>query len=370
MNKELFTRFINNDCTPEEIDRVVRWLQNGAGTIDGKAILRQIWNDFPQNDIHPSIDYERILDSIHHDISLSRSDKIKLISPVRMSQKKVKWRVFSILSKIAAVLFLPLLLYFMYTYIITDKPILSETIKPVPVNIEVKSPLGSKTYLELPDGSKVWLNYGSRLKFPQKFTGQTRTVELQGECYFEVAHNEQKPFIVETGELEVLAKGTEFNLMAYPEDAVIETTLKSGKVILQRKTSDGNVQQIFEMEPNQHAKYLKEEKELTYSIENPDKYISWKDGILIFRDDPIDDIFKKLSRWYNVDIQVKGEELSKYTYTATFVDETLPQILDLLTIATPIKYTISSRIKQDDGSFSKRKIMISLNENHNTLIKK
>jgi len=364
MNKELFTRFINNDCTPEEIDRVVRWLQNGAGTIDGKAILRQIWNDFPQNDIHPSIDYERILDSIHHDISLSRSDKIKLISPVRMSQKKVKWRVFSILSKIAAVLFLPLLLYFMYTYIITDKPILSETIKPVPVNIEVKSPLGSKTYLELPDGSKVWLNYGSRLKFPQKFTGQTRTVELQGECYFEVAHNEQKPFIVETGGLQALVKGTEFNLMAYPEDAVIETTLKSGKVILQRKISDGNVQQIFEMEPNNHAIYYKEEKELTYSIENPDKYISWKDGILIFRNDPINDILKKLSRWYNVDIQLKDEELSKYTYTATFVDETLPQILDLLKIATPIKYTISSRIKQENGSFSKRKITISLNENY------
>ena len=361
MNKELFLRFINNECTPEEIDRVVKWLQNEAGTIDGKAIIRQIWNDFPQTDIPHSIDYERILDSIHHDISLSRSDKIKLISPVGNSQKKVKWRFFSILSKIAAVLFLPLLLYFMFTYIITDKPFLSETIKPVPVNIEVKSPLGSKTYLELPDGSKVWLNYGSCLKFPQKFTSQTRTVELQGECYFEIAYNEQKPFIVETGEIQVLVKGTKFNLMAYPEDAVIETTLKTGKVILQRKVSDGNVQRIFEMEPNHHAIYLKEEKELTYSIENPDKYISWKDGILIFRDDPIDDIVKKLSRWYNVDIKLKDKELSKYTYTATFVDETLPQILELLKIATPIKYTISSRIKQDDGSFSKRKVTISLN---------
>ena len=363
MNKELFTRFINNECTTEDIDRVVKWLQNGAGTIDGKAIIRQIWNDFPQTNIPHSIDYERILDSVHHDISLSRSDKIKLISQVEMSQKKVKWSFFSILSKIAAVLFLPLLLYFMFTYIITDKPVLSETIKPVPVNIEVKSPMGSKTYLELPDGSKVWLNYGSCLKFPQKFTGQTRTVELQGECYFEIAHNEQKPFIVKTGELEVLVKGTEFNLMAYPEDAVIKTTLKSGKVILQRKICDGNIQQIFEMEPNQHATYLKKEKELKYSVENPDKYISWKDGVLIFQNDPINDIVKKLSRWYNVDIQLKDKELSKYTYTATFVDETLPQILDLLAIATPIKYTISSRIKQEDGSFSKRKVTISLCKN-------
>jgi len=364
MNKELFTRFINNECTPDEIDRVVKWLQNGAGTIDGKAFLRQIWNEIQHANIHHSIDYERILDSVHHDISLSRSDKIKLISSVRMSQKKVKWRVFSILSKIAAVLFIPLFLFFMYTYIITDKPILSETIKPVPVNIEVKSPLGSKTFLELPDGSKVWLNYGSLLKFPQKFTGQTRTVKLQGEGYFEIAHNEQKPFIVETGELEVLVKGTEFNLMAYPEDAVIETTLESGKAILQRKVCDGTVQRIFEMEPNHHATYLKKEKELTYSIENPDKYISWKDGILIFRDDSITDIIKKLSRWYNVDIQLEDKELSKYTYTATFVDEALPQILELLKIATPIKYTISSRIKQADGSFSKRNVTISFNKNY------
>ncbi|MCK4701423.1 MAG: FecR family protein [Bacteroidales bacterium] len=361
MNKELFLRFINNECTPEEIDRVVLWLENGAGTIDGRAIVRQIWNNFPQTDIPHSIDYERILDSTHHDISLSRSDKRKLISPIDISRQKVKWRFFSVLTKIAAVLFIPLLLYFMYTYIIIDKPILSETITSVPVDIEVKSPMGSKTYLELPDGSKVWLNYGSCLKFPQKFAGQTRTVELQGECYFEIAHNEQKPFIIETGELQVLVKGTEFNLMAYPEDGVIETTLKSGKVILQRKVSDGNVQRIFEMEPNHHVTYLKKEKELIYSIEPPDKYISWKNGIMIFRDDPIDDIIKKLSRWYNVDILLKDKELSKYTYTATFVDETLPQILELLKIATPIKYTISSRIKQDDGSFSKRKITISLN---------
>ncbi|MCD4769350.1 MAG: FecR family protein [Bacteroidales bacterium] len=364
MNKELFTRFINNECIPEEIDRVVNWLQNEAGTIDGKAILRQIWNDFPQSGIPHTIDYERILDRIHHDISLSRSDKRKYISTVDISRQRVKWRFISVLTKIAALFFIPLLLYFMCTYIIADRPVLSEIVEPVPVNIEVKSPLGSKTYLELPDGSQVWLNYGSCLKFPQKFTGQTRTVELHGECYFEIACNEQKPFIVETGEIQVLVKGTEFNLMAYPEDAVIETTLKRGKVMLQRKVCDGSIQRIFEMEPNHHAIYFKKEKELTYSIENPDKYISWKDGILIFRDDPIDDIVKKLSRWYNVDIRLEDKELSKYTYTATFVDETLPQILELLKIATPIKYTISSRIKQDDGSFSKRIITISLNETH------
>ena len=116
MNKEFFTRFINNECTPEEIDRVVKWLQNEAGTIDGKAIVRQIWNDFPQTDIPHSIDYERILDSIHHDISLSWSDKRKLISPIDISRQKAKRRFFSVLTKIAAVLFIPLFLFFMYTY--------------------------------------------------------------------------------------------------------------------------------------------------------------------------------------------------------------------------------------------------------------
>jgi transmembrane sensor len=359
MDKELFTRFITNQCTNNEIDKVIKWFQDDAGTIDGRAFLKQIWNETEHTDTHHSVDYERILDKIHHDVNLARSNKRKLISQVGMPQKKLKLRFISVLTKIAAILFIPLLLYFMYTYN-KDKSYVSEIIKPVPLYTEITSPLGSKIYLELPDGSKVWLNHGSRMKFPQKFTGNSRTVELIGEGYFQIAHNEQKPFIVKTGEIQVLVKGTEFNLMAYPNDAVIETTLKSGKLILQREISDGRIQQIFEMKPNHHVTYLKNEKELKYSVENPDKYISWKDGVLIFRNDPIDDIIKRLSRWYNVDIQLKNQELSKYTYTATFVDESLPQILELLEIATPVTYTISKREKLPDGIFSKRKIIIQL----------
>jgi len=359
MQKALFIRFIKNQCTPEELDEVIKWFEGAAGTIDGRAFLKQIWNDTDDPEETNQIDFERILDKVHHTLNIIHSGKIYSDTAPDPSRKIQKKTFIRFLTKVAAILFIPLLSFTIYTSI-RDSSTLPRLSEYQPVYTEITSPYGSTIFLELPDGSKVWLNHGSRLKFPQTFSGPTRKVELSGEGYFQVAHNPQKPFFVEANEIQILATGTEFNVMAYPDDQVIATTLKSGKIILQKETNDSKIHRILEMNPNQHSIYYKKEKTLTYLDENPDKYISWMDGKLIFRNDSLDFVIKKLSRWYNVDIRIKDPELSRFTYTATFVDETLPQILDLLKIATPINYTISSRIKQKDGTFSKRKVVISL----------
>jgi len=355
MNKDILLRYINDKCTYKEIGELLKWLKDEADTYEGKLLLRQIWNDFPQLQTVPSMSYELMLNKLHHDINLSRSTQTGKTGNNKRS------RLISSLTRIAAILFIPLLVTLTFTLKKLEF-VSSGSFEPVPVYTEITSPMGSQIFMELPDGSKVWLNHGSSMRFPQKFSGNSRTVELSGEGYFQVAHNEHKPFIVKTGDLQVLARGTEFNLMAYPDDNVIETTLKSGKVLLQKKAEDGLYRSVFEMKPNYHAVYLTKEEELLYTEGNIDKYISWKEGKLVFRDDSIEEIAKRLSKWYNVDIQLVDKELLEYTYTATFVDESLTQILDLLKIATPINYTISSRIKQDDGSFSRRKVIINYKE--------
>ena len=98
-------------------------------------------------------------------------------------------------------------------------------------SLEVIAPVGSRTVVELSDGSVVHLNYGSRMKYPQNFSGETRSVVLTGEGYFKVAHNPDKPFVVSTGIIDVIAVGTIFNVNAYPENNNIATTLVEGKVI-------------------------------------------------------------------------------------------------------------------------------------------
>ena len=360
MNKELFTRYINNQCTSDEIDRFATWIKDEAHSEDARQLLQPAWGDTEQCDEDLSVDYDRILDNVHRNINHSRSKNMKLISGSLKTRKQNSYRFISVLSRIAAVLFIPLFLYFMYGYIIDDGVFPGGKNESSTLMTEVSSPMGSRIHMELPDGSNIWLNHGSCIQFPQQFTGKTRTVKLKGEGYFQIAHDEKKPFIVEAGEIQALVKGTEFNMMAYPEEAVIETTLKSGSLILQRRTSKKKAQDLFELVPGHHVRYLPNEKKLIHGICNPDKYISWKEGKLVFESDSFDEIINKLSRWYNVDIQLKDQELSQYTYTATFIDETLPQVLELLEIATPIKYTISEREKQQDGTYSKQEVIIQL----------
>ncbi|GAI07563.1 unnamed protein product, partial [marine sediment metagenome] len=240
-------------------------------------------------------------------------------------------------------------------YFAHDDRIFPEDVKTI--YSEVYSTYGSKTKLELPDGSTVWLNDGSTLKFPQKFSGKTRTVYLTGEAYFDILKKPDKSFIVKTSEFNIRVFGTTFDVMAYPEDNTIETTVETGKVILEK--SAANIK-IAELEPNQRAVFYKKTGKLYTNTVNTEKYTSWREGKLILRDDPMNNVVRKLKRWYNVDIELLDQELADYTYSATIIDETLFQVLDYLKIITPIEYTCSKREKMPDGTLTKQKIEITI----------
>ena len=352
MNKKLLYKYLRNQCTPEELEEVIQWFRETVGTGEGKKILAQWWREMPEKGFYAAeselVDYERILDRIHHNVNIAQS--------LSLGKRGKLVKISKVFSRVAAVLFLPL--FFVSLFFIFNGG-RKGGLHNYPLYTEIVSPYGSRIHIDLPDGSKVWLNNGSKLKFPQKFTGRERRVKLTGEAFFEVAHNPHKPFVVGAGSLQVVATGTEFDVMAYPDDYKIEATLIKGKVYIQRALPSGKVHQVYEMKPNQHAIYNEKNKKFYYINNSSDKYISWMDGKLIFRDDPLDVVIKRLERWYNVDIVINNPQLRKFTYTATFVDETLPQVLDLLKIATPINYSLIRRKKLPDGSFSKQKVIIS-----------
>jgi ferric-dicitrate binding protein FerR (iron transport regulator) len=211
----------------------------------------------------------------------------------------------------------------------------------------------------LPDSSNVWLNHNSSLKYPAVFRGDSRTVELTGEGYFEVAHNPKLPFIVKAGEIQIKAIGTTFNIMAYPDEDRIETSLISGLVELQRLEQSGDIISLLKMKPTDLTVFQKSNHVISTHTINDDRYFSWKNGKLVFNKEPLGEVIKKLNRWFNVDIQIKDPELLDLTYTATFVHETLPQVMELLKLVTPIDYSISNRKETGDGTFTKREIILS-----------
>lgn len=340
MTKETLKKYLNNNCTEEELNEVLQWINTGALSAEGKKMGLEDWKTY--EDEIPILEDEKfslLFDNIQEKITNNSKSTISLF---------VSW-----MTKVAAIFLLPVLGFLFYTLLENKK----EAVQYADT-IEIAAPIGSKAIVNLSDGSVVHLNYGSRIKYPQFFTGDTREVELIGEGYFDVAHNPDKPFIVKTEELNIKALGTSFNVLTYPKDDIIETTLVNGKVILEHEGLDKEKKTIGAMVPGQHVSYNIKTGEISSTKGSVEKYIAWKEGKLVFEDTPITQVAEKLSRMFNVDIEVADDALDNF-YTATFIDEPLFQILDMITIATPqITYKASPRKKLEDGTFTKQKITI------------
>ena len=269
-----------------------------------------------------------------------------------------KQNIFNLLQRVAAVFILAGLFSAAYIHYFTSVPVSVISENPLMMQ-EVSAIFGTRTKFQLPDGTTVFLNSGSKLIFPIQFSNNSRKVELIGEAFFEVTTNPSKPFIVKTSEINVKVLGTAFNLQAYPESEEINTTLVHGKVILETEF-DGISKQVAELKPSDHAVFHTNDKAIKISAEEDlDKFIGWKDGKLVFFNDPIENVSEKLGNWYNVTVKINNTELKEYRFTATFTDEPIEQVLDLLSKSSPIRYQIKQAKRLSDNSYSKREIIIN-----------
>src|SRR5680860_577249 len=359
MTKDTIIKFLNNRCTAAELDEVVRWANTEALNKKSKNQAFDEWKSFQVED-NPGDDekFSNLFDKIQSKIDTDSQKQKNTESKISTLSIVATW-----LTRAAAILLIPVLAFLFYT--LSEKKLDALQYANLSVDsIEVIAPIGSRTVVHLSDGSEVHLNYGSKIKYPQVFSGDTREVILSGEGYFEVAHNPDKPFIVKTGRLNVKALGTVFNVLAYPNEENIETTLVEGKVVLGQTENGSEIKSIGTMEPGQHVNYNLKTGVVSCTKGSVEKYIAWKDGKMVFEDTPITRIAERLSRMFIVDIEV-ADDIKDYIYTVTFVDEPLFQILDLMTIATPVSYKTLPRKKLPDGTFTKQKIIIE-KKNHKT----
>lgn len=203
---------------------------------------------------------------------------------------------------------------------------------------KISTPYGAKTNFTLPDGSVVWLNSGSTLSYPSKFS-TNRPVTLVGEAYFEVAKN-SKPFIVSTDYGDVEVKGTSFNVKAYSDDNSFETTLEEGIVAFKVK----NTQAEVTLKPGEQV--LKTANGYSVKPVETKYFTSWKDGRLIFYKEPFSSFIKKLERWYNVKIEYADPNLDELWYTGTIEMESISEVMEMISVAAPISYDFDTKTRE------------------------
>ncbi len=207
------------------------------------------------------------------------------------------------------------------------------------------NPRGQKSVLALPDGSKVWLNVDSKLTYAKDFRKMSkREVQLEGEAFFSVAHNDSVPFIVHTSSsirIEVL--GTSFNVKSYHGDETVETTLVDGRVSIDKLEKNGLTVSNLILRPNQRAVYFKGSNTLDVRDVNAVSLSSWRNDYLVFDETPFADVLSQLERWYDVKIYLPEEVKSDLpcTLTANIQQESLEDVLKLLETSHRITYSIN-----------------------------
>ncbi|MGV8138282.1 MAG: FecR family protein [Mangrovibacterium sp.] len=189
----------------------------------------------------------------------------------------------------------------------------------------------------LPDSSVVWLNSGTQINYRNDFAVSNREIRLTGQAFFQVRKNEAIPLKVYCGDLQIKVMGTQFDVSAYPEDKSIRVFLETGKVEILHPTA---LSSPYRLIPGEMAEYDKQYGNITKSKPDPGKFISWKEGILVFRDDPMEEVIPKLQRHYNIDIEVNGPAIYQSVFTATLKNETLEEVFKSISFACSVRTQI------------------------------
>jgi ferric-dicitrate binding protein FerR (iron transport regulator) len=207
-------------------------------------------------------------------------------------------------------------------------------------NIEV--PYGSRSKVELPDGSKVTLNAGSRLRYENGFGNSTRIVFLEGEAFFDVKKDSDHPFYVNTLGVRIKVTGTTFDVKAYPEEDNIEATLITGRVQMFMSNDQQEERPAAILYPGQKALYEKGKgREIRVSeVPKPELAIAWADDQFVFDNVSFEELSVRIARWYNVEIILNYPALKTARFSGRFDKETIEQAMKALTLVTPFHFSI------------------------------
>ncbi|MFV0505361.1 MAG: FecR family protein [Bacteroidales bacterium] len=343
MDLKLLYKYLNDSCSLEELQEVNVWIDNGFPAI--KDCLREDWENYDEGFVSsiPDSELNDLLRRIH----------LKIRSTKHRKATKSTSLFLNIYKSVAAILIIPIFGLLAYLLIENSEDVVSKMSSAESL-VNVFVPEGVVSSLVLPDSTLVYLNSASKLSYPARFNGDVRNVQLNGEAYFEVKHNPEKPFVVSCSKLNVTALGTKFNVKAFASDNEVSTVLVDGCVVLDKLLDAKDAVRIARMEPNQQIDFLKDTEETRTKEVNVQNVIGWKDGLLIFDNVTLNEFAKILGRKYNIDFIV-SEEVKDLTITAKFKNESLKSILKSARRATSVNYKIES----SNDTNSKRRVILT-----------
>lgn len=344
----LISRYLSGDATEAEHTELMHALQQDPNLMLQFDLLQQLWS---ANQPGKETDVEN--EKIRKILQLAAVEEV--LQPtadagLEVTEEPTGKPFFRKWMAAAAVVGIIVSAWFIYEF--------NHNPNPQPNN-EIVAHKGSKTRTLLPDGSVVWLNAGSTLSYDPAFDGPKREITLNGEAYFDIAPQANRPFIVHAGKIDIKVLGTAFNVKSYADDHTVETTLIRGLVQLSRQDQP-NTKPIL-LKPHQK---LVMEKQINYTeVENrksvnartitpsvlqldttvPENQLpetAWIYNRLEFRGDPFPELAKKLERWYNINIHFEDEAVQSLTFNGSLENETVEQAFRALQVAVPFSFTI------------------------------
>lgn len=336
----LMARNLSGEASAEQREELIKLLQENPEWMQHYDMMKTLWKPAAAKQEN-SDDQERI----RHILQLADAESNEApVIPIYRHRNR-RWWYTGTAAAVAIALTWSVMNYMAGT---------KETVRTP--QQEIVAQKGSKTRTLLPDGSIVWLNAGSKISFPSNFHGPFREVILQGEAYFDVVKQTDRPFIVHAADINIKVLGTAFNVKSYDEDKTVETTLIRGLVQITRE----NDEQPILLQPNQKVVLNKasqptEQEETIITTKSAAVQIqhldstrketeivetAWVYNRIEFRGDNFEEIALKLERWYNINIHFEDEAVKKLTFTGSIESETVDQAFLALKAAAQFRYEI------------------------------
>ncbi|WP_162304533.1 FecR family protein [Maribellus luteus] len=347
MNIDINTliNFSNGKYSYNDYTKIREWFEDIRHREDMAGHLSAQWDEITEQQKGADESLNHIFERIQYNILLEEKKQKKKIS---------LWHFY---RQVAAILLVPLLAFSAWYYSVNIRDGAREPLPEAVAQawVSINAPEGARVEFMLPDSSRGWLNSGSKLRYPSQFGGQ-RQVELTGEAWFDVKHQNNSEFVVSVPDMDIKVLGTQFNVSAYTNDVFTDVSLEEGKIEINGKGAVFN--QV--LAPNEKILFNRNSRTVSLSEVDASRYSAWKDGYLVIDNEPLGQVVSRLERWYNVDIEIQDEVLKSYRFKATFKDELLEEVLKLMAKTTPIRYTIEQRSADAGGVFKQKKVTMRL----------
>ncbi len=316
VDTELLLKFVSGSSSSEESERVLAWISESEENAAAYSRIKNYWVLERYKTFNA--EYETSLSGVQ----AFQQEK----SPHALVNYK---KILSIAAAIALIITIPALILLSRK----DYPIPEQTMAKFEYHVNT----GVKGVVDLPDGSRVWLNSSSSIKCPEKFDSLERVVEIEGEGYFEVVPNKDWPMYVKTSKgYGVKVTGTSFNLSSYSNDNKLVVTLISGSVSIVHEENKSEIK----LYPDEQITITEKERPKLTKKANIEYNTAWKKGFLLFDNTSMQEVIRKVERWYGVNVTVKDSSILEYRFTANFRSESISQVLEILKLSSNIKYEI------------------------------